>query len=36
MEFSKLKMCSGLYVKSHPDVLLTLEKHFKTEVAIGF
>lgn len=35
MEFSKLKMCSGMYLKFHPNVLLALEKHFRMEVAIG-
>lgn len=35
LEFSKLKMCSGLYIKFHPDVVLALEKHFGMEVGIG-
>lgn len=35
MEFSKLKMCPGMYIKFHPNVLLALEKHFRMEVAIG-
>lgn len=35
MNFNKLKMCSGLYIKFHPDVLLTLEKHIRTKVVIA-
>lgn len=35
IEYSKLKICLGLYIKFHLDVLLTLEKHFVTEIAIG-
>lgn len=35
MEFIKLKMCPGLYIKFYPDVFLALEKHFRMEVALG-
>lgn len=35
MEYKKLKIFLGLYIKFHLDVVLTLEKHFGTEVAIG-
>lgn len=34
MEYIKLKICLGLYIKFHLDVLLTLEKYFGTEIAI--
>lgn len=36
MEFSKLKMYPGLYINFYLDVLLTLAKHFRMEVALAF
>lgn len=34
-EFSKLKMCPGLNNNFHLDVLLTVAKHFRMEVALA-